>query len=295
MCQRIFGLAVVVTVAIAPTVAAQLPSTDIWLSDLRVVGSELRIGRPEKVTLRSGYENQPAFLPKGEGFLYTRGDSTGTDVYRYDQRTKSSIRITATPESEYSPTPFSGGGFCAVRVESDSTQRLWHFESDGSNPHVVMAAVDSVGYFAWLDASTVALFVVGDPHTLRVVDVETERETVIAQDIGRGLLRVPNRSELSFLARVPASDPPTYTFYTWLEIGRPADRLIDAIGTSQDAVWVGKTLVMSDGSKLHATRPFDDPTWHEIADLGGYGISGITRLAVSRDQRWLAFVAAESQ
>jgi hypothetical protein len=88
--------------------------------------------------------------------LFTSADTSGTtDIFRWDPKSNSVTRVTRTPESEYSPTPFgdwSGAtGFCAVRVEADSTQRLWRFDLDGSNPRLVVSEVDSVGYFAWID------------------------------------------------------------------------------------------------------------------------------------------------
>jgi hypothetical protein len=275
---------------------AQVPSTDIWLAELRVTGSEFRIGEPAKVTTWTGYDNQPSFLPDGRSFLFTRGDSLGTDIYRYDLSSCRAKQVTETPESEYSPTPFNDGrkGFCAVRVESDGMQRLWRFEPDGSKPRLVLAAVDSVGYFAWVDRKTVALFVVGEPHTLRVADVPTERETLVARDIGRALYRIPRAGDVSFMMRDPESDPPTYQFRTWNPGAQHTEWLIAAVGGGQDAVWVGESLVMADGSKLYRARPFEGPDWIEVADFGAHRVSGITRLAVSPDRRWIAFVAAES-
>lgn len=299
MCQRwnrlwIWIPFVAASVLGAPA-RAQMPSTDIWLADMRVHGKEIRFGRPENVVRRVGYDNQPCFLPDGRGFLYTRGDSNGTDIYRYDRPSKRIFQVTHTPESEYSPTPWGRrGDFCTVRVEADSTQRLWRFESDGSSPELVLANVDSVGYFAWLDRSTLALFVVGNPHTLRIVDVETGREKVVARDIGRSLLRIPRNGELSFLVHEPGTDPAAYAFFSWKADGFPLERLIPALGSGQDAAWIDDVLVMADGGKLYGSRPYDGPGWLEIADFAAYGITGITRIVVSPDHRWIAFVAAES-
>ena len=302
MCQQRLWLwpilaPIVAAVVGAVSARAQVPSTDIWLSELRVAGSEIRFGKPANVTRRSGYVNQPCFLPDGRAFLYTRGDSLGTDVYRYERASGRVVEVTRTLESEYSPTPspYHRDEFCAVRVESDGVQRLWRFDLDGSRPRLVLAGVDSVGYFAWMDRKTLALFVVGEPHTLRIVDTESERETVIARDIGRALYRIPERDDdLSFLIRNPESEPPTYQFRIWRRGAFDTRPLIDAVGGGQDAVWIDESLVMADGAKLFRARLSKGPVWTEIADFGAYGVSGITRLAVSPDQRWIAFVAAEA-
>src|SRR5258706_3624081 len=109
------------------------PATDIYLAELRVSHGRASVGVPVNVTARPGYDKQPMFLHDGRAFLYTsiREDSQA-DIYRYDIARRTSSRVTATRESEYSPTPLPDGtGFSVVRVEADSTQRLWAFDLDG--------------------------------------------------------------------------------------------------------------------------------------------------------------------
>ncbi len=310
MCQKTIGLVILIAALLVGVPSAvvwgQMPSTDIWVASIREPGAAgsghgrhrgtgaiLALGEPENVTRRIGYDNQPQFLFDGSGFLFTRGELDGTDIYRYDLEGGKALRLTSTPESEYSPTPIHGGGFYTVRVEADSTQRMWRFDADGARPRVVLASVDSVGYFAWLDDRTVALFVVGDPHTLRAVDLETERETVVARDIGRALLRAPGGRGLTCLVREPNSEPPVFAFHTWSKGDHAPVELIAARGAGQDAVWIGEMLVMADGAKLYGAYPFDRPEWTELADLGVYGVAGITRIVASGDCKRIAFVATE--
>src|SRR5437879_453999 len=149
--------------------AAAPPANDIYVASLRVVDGRVQVGTPVNVTARPGYDNQPFFLPDGGAFLYTsiRADSQA-DIYRYDLRTATSVRLTATRESEYSPTPPPDRpGFSAVRVEADSTQRLWAFDWDGARSRLVLDSIKPVGYHAWGDGRSVALFVLGAPPTLQ--------------------------------------------------------------------------------------------------------------------------------
>lgn len=274
----------------------QVPDTDIWVADLAVSGDSIRIHNPRNLTRRPGYDNQPAFLPDGRGFLYAAADSAGrTDVYRCDLADGRIVRVTRTPESEYSPTPLSAPatGFCAVRVEADSTQRLWRFDDDGSNPLPVMASVDSVGYFAWLDDGRVAVFVLGnegrgEPHTLRLADVATQRETVVARDIGRFIARVPGTRDLSYIAR---RDDGAWEFRL-LAAGRDAPRpLIGVPGDGQDAAWLDDTLLSARGTAVFAAHPLRSDAWWPVADLGAAGVTAITRIAVSPARDHIAFVA----
>ncbi|HXJ31465.1 MAG TPA: hypothetical protein VNG35_12540, partial [Gemmatimonadales bacterium] len=66
------------------------PGTDIWVADLTIRDGRVNVGKPLNVTARPGYDNQPAFLPDGSGFLYTRIGADGqADMWRYDFATHS--------------------------------------------------------------------------------------------------------------------------------------------------------------------------------------------------------------
>ena len=86
------------------------PATDIYIADLKIEDEGTEVGSPINITNRNGYDNQPMFLPDGLSLLYTsiRMDRQA-DIYRYDLIDKSTIRITRTQESEYSPTIMPNG------------------------------------------------------------------------------------------------------------------------------------------------------------------------------------------
>ena len=86
--------------------AAAPPDTEIFLAPL-TPGATPRVGAPVNITRSPGYDNQPSFTPDGRAILFTsmRG-GTQTDIYRYDVASGETARVTNTPESEYSPTPF---------------------------------------------------------------------------------------------------------------------------------------------------------------------------------------------
>lgn len=297
-------LVVVAMVLICGCVTAaypQVPDTDIWVSEVLVRGETLDLGKPVNVTHRPGYDNQPCFLGDSQSLLFTSADAAGaTDIYRCDLAKKGAIvRVTHTPESEYSPTPLGSParGFCAVRVEADSTQRLWRFDMDGSHPQLVMSAVDSVGYFAWIDDTHVAMFVLGnekkkEPHTLRVVDVSSQAETVVARGIGRSLQRIPGTGDISF-TREDGEDH--YRFFILKNGAHGGEPLIDPVGAGQDGVWLGDTMLHSSGTTIYAARPLQaGASWRPVRDFAGPDIATITRIAVAPDQSHIAFVATKA-
>jgi hypothetical protein len=277
--------------AIPAAAMAQSPGTDVFLASLARRGDTLVVGSAENVTRRAGYDNQPSFLTDASGLLYTViGADAQADIWRYDIATRRTTRVTATPESEYSAAPMAGGRrFSVVRVERDSTQRLWSFALDGSDPQLLLPSLQPVGYHAWLGTNRLAAFVLGTPSTLHVVGRDGSGDEVRARDIGRALQRLPGQTWYSFTRK-------DSTGRLWITAqpfeGGPLAPLVEAAEGNEYHAWT------PDGSLLSAEQDAivrwnghtgDDGEWLAIATIPG--VRNISRLAVSPDGRWLAFVA----
>jgi hypothetical protein len=292
-----FAALLVPTLLLSQTVP---PATDIWLAPLNLDKNTLRVGTPTNITNRPGYDNQPSFLPDGSGILYTAVQTdppgpqapTQTEILLYEISREQVRRLTWTPESEYSATVVPGTGrFAVVRVEPDSTQRLWAFRMDGSEPSLVFTNIKPVGYHAWIDSVVVALFVLGSPPTLQLAPVNTGTAETIAGNIGRSLHKVPGKRAVSFVHKGTNEE-------WWIKQlnvdSRSVDLLAPTMPRSEDYAWTPQgTLLMGHGSKLFSYTPGASKQWTEIADLSGQKIGGITRIAVSPRGNWIAFVAAE--
>jgi hypothetical protein len=269
--------------------AAPSAGPDIWLAELREVeGGMITVGEPRNLTRRPGYDNQPHFLPDGS-LLYTRQDGAGTDIWRWDPAGDALAPLTRTdPESEYSPTPLpGGGGFSVVRVEADSTQRLWRFDPEGGNPTVLLADVAPVGYHAWVSPDTVALFVLGDPATLQLASVRSGLSHVLAEDIGRSLQPVPGRHAFSYVQR--GSDGGTVIRVHDLATGEVTDAGAGVDGQDFHAWTPSGMLLQASGGRLffwHSAMGH----WMPAADFSELGLT-LSRLAVSPDGTHLALVA----
>lgn len=268
------------------------PGTDIYLAPLSIDDGAVTVGRPVNITSRPGYDNQPFFGPDGSFILFTSADTSGaTDIYRYDIVAATVTRVTNTPESEYSPTVIEGGrSFSTVRVEADGAQRLWQFDIDGTLPRLVLTDVDSVGYHTWIDDRTLGLFVLGEPHTLRIADTRKDTDRIVAFDIGRCIHAVPGTSELSFV-QITGDDESWITCFD-TDSGEFV-RLVTTLPGSQDYVWLPNGgMLMADDSVLFVWAGDDE--WTEVDALGAYGITGITRLSVDASGEWLTLVADDS-
>jgi len=282
-------LAGVAMVATLPASALAQTGTDIFLVNIsRDVG--VRFGTPTNVTDRPGYDNQPSFTPDGKAILYTSIREGQADIWMYDIDAGSNSAVTTTPESEYSATVVPGGQtFSVIRVEMDSTQRLWQFELDGTNPNVIYEQIVPVGYHTWIDANTTAMFILGQPATLQIGNVETGATETVASNIGRSIHKAVDKDAVIFLHRMSQDE-------AWIaewDVGTNHLRhLVVPVGDGQDfEVMHNGTIVMGDGSKLFAWREEWDG-WEEVADFAGH-ITEITRLAGSPNGDRIAIVGSD--
>lgn len=279
--------------ASAPVAGAQAPNTDIFLAPLTRAGAALVVGPALNVTDRAGYDNQPSFVPDSRAILYTVVDSSGqADIWRYDIASRRRTRVTATLESEYSATVMPGGArFSVIRVERDSAQRLWSFALDGSDPRLLLAALKPVGYHAWLDSMRLVTYVLGTPSTLHLVSRDGTVDEVRARDIGRAVHRVPTRDAYTFTQRDSAR---ALWIMSQAIAGGPAERIVAAAPDNEFHAWTpsGELLTVSRGvlQRWNGQRG-DQSAWIPLADLTRNGVKNVSRLAVSPDGRWLAFVA----
>src|SRR5688500_7139138 len=274
----------------APASESAAPSTDIYLYRFGRFGLGAGVSN---ITNRVGYDNQPSWDGNSR-ILFTSQSAGQTDIYQIDFETSTISRVTETPESEYSAalTP-DGKAIAVVRVERDSTQRLWRFPKDGSAPSVVLPAIKPVGYFAWLDSTTLAMFVLGSPNTLQIGDTRTGSARVVTTGIGRSIQRVPGGRRASYVRRVgqrfvlESVDP--------VPVGSGFD--IDTLATLPDSaefvVWRSATeAITAAGSRILRLR-LPEKTWVVVDDLSSAGIRGITRLSLSPDGSRLALVAED--
>ena len=276
--------------------AQRAPSTDIYLATITRTGDRLTVGSATNITHRPGYDNQPAFTADGRSLLYTsvRGaPGSQSDIYRIDIATGRETPVTTTPESEYSPTTTpDGSGISVVRVEHDSTQRLWRFPNLGGAPSLVLERVKPVGYHAWGDDHTLALFVLGSPNTLQVADTRTGRADTLATRIGRAIQKVPRKHEIGFVEKRGEHD-------WWLAVLdldsrkiTPAVRMPDGV---EDFVWLPDGSALAGKGSTLLRWDAGDAGWREVADLAASGVHGITRLAVSPEGDRLAIVADDGR
>ena len=288
------------------------PDTEIYLAPLKVVSGAMEVGAAVNITNSPGYDNQPSFTPDGSAVLFTsvRGTlpapagstttTTQSDVYRYEIRSREVSRVTQTPESEYSPTTMPDGrGISVIRVEADGTQRLWSIRPSGPkiDAAVLLPDIKPVGYHAWADDHTLALFVLGQPATLQLADTRAGTARTIASDIGRSIQRIPGSgavADISFVQREREGEVTRLTIRRLNPATGEVTTITPAVAGSREAdtAWTPDgTLLMAKDATLYAwTR--GQSSWKEIASLERLSLSGVTRLAVSPAGDYIALVGS---
>ena len=267
--------------------AAGAPSTDIWVGRLESAeDGTLAVTGLTNATDRDGYDNQPSFDPSGAALYYTSAvDSTQTEIFRYSLEDGAAGQVTRTPAaSEFSPNVIPGQDAFSAIHEERGAQYLWRYGTDGADLGPIFGTVEPVGYHAWADERTAAMFVLGDPPTLRLGDALTGEVRTVAANPGRSIHRIPGTATVSFVRKVSDEE-------WWIEGLDPstgeAERIARTLPGREDYAWTPNgEILMGDGPVLYAWTA--DAGWTEVAGIAPAG--DISRIAVSPDGTAIAIV-----
>ncbi len=271
--------------------AQQPPGTDIYLFDLKKKKGTIVLSNPANITARPGYDNQPFFHPDKPLLYYASADATGrTDILEYNYETGTTRKLTETPEREYSPTVTPDKKFISCIIQRDNgAQDLGKYPIDGGVPVVLIKNL-TVGYHAWMDEKRLIAFILPQPFTLQLVDVETGEATILAENIGRSLHKIPKENAMSFVQQQPDK--------TWvikkLNTGNLAVTTLAALSTEKEPLltWTPDgTLLRSMELEIYAMKPGKNKTWNKVEIQTA--LTGISRMAVNPRGDKMAIVVSE--
>jgi len=250
-----------------------------------------------KISNTPSYTNQPYFINNDSALAYTQmvtADSTSqTDIFVYDFATDTSKNLSNSLTSEYSPTPTPDGkGLSVIRVNAEGKQELWNLGiEDGLATQNLLPAIEPVGYHVWDGLTKVLLFVLGEPHTLRLANInqQTEQGRVLDTGIGPSLWAIPSSSLYSYSKQVDAT--------TWqlravdTEKKTTAALVAMPVGSYYYAWSPEGYAVTAVESKLYQWHYASGATkWTEFADLSDTCSAGISRLSFSQKGDQIALV-----
>lgn len=269
--------------------------SEIILFDLKIKDGQIFLSNPVNITNHKGYDNQPSFHPSKPIIYYASfDDSSRSDIKFYNYQTNKTSNLTVTREREYSPTVTPDGKFISCIIQRDNAaQDLGKYPIDGGQPEVLINNL-VVGYHTWVDQNKLLLFVLGDSNTntLHYYNLLTKSDSVIANNIGRSLHKIPAEDAMSFIQKISAKENVVKKFNT-------ATKAISTIGptlSGQDHIaWLqNNTIISGSDAALYSLKIGTDKEWKPVvADAKNILLKSVTRLAVNKDNTKIAIVISE--
>lgn len=265
-------------------------ATDIFLADISINETYAIVGNIKNISNHAGYDNQPHFISNSKLLFSSIRDGKQSDIYEYDINADKLTPFISSDESEYSPTlSIDGKSVICVKVEKDEKQRLWSFDIKKKSSKIYLPNVDSVGYFTQLNKNNLAIFALGEPQTLRWVDVKTQHEKIIDKQIGRALYVNPINNQLFY---VDKSIDNKWTLKCLK--GEEKIPIVEMPIDTEDFCITNDGLILSfSKNKLLGFYPGESRSWFVLAVLDEFSGKKITRLAVNNTSTKLAFVVSE--
>ena len=272
--------------------SAKMPGFDIYLGDLVLKDQRLKVSHLKALTNTSAYDNQPFFLPDSDALLYTsaltKNKVEQTDSMLISLKSGQISNLTNSSESEYSPTLMpSGNSFSVIRAVNDE-QKLWRYPLYPERPSAKPASelltnINPVGYHAWVDNNRVMLFVLGEPHTLQLADVQKQTSQVLDENIGPSLLAIPHSSLMSYTASVGVGESIQWQLKSYHPDTDQIEQLTTLPKGAYYYAWSGNGFAIAavNSVLMQWDKTNADKGWRSFADVSDVCPKGVTRLTTN--------------
>jgi len=268
---------------------AQPSTTEIYLVNISYKEGIPVFSVPINITNHEGYDNQPEFTPDSKQILYvSMPDTTQSDIFQYTISDSSTVQLTQTMESEYSPRFMPDRkSITMVRVNQKKAQRLCLYDAGFTEAEELLQGLDSIAYYTWINDSTIALACLHNGLELVLFEYYYGQFVVADKNIGRCLMKLPDSNTLVY-TRKEGSNVNLYSFVPGAE---RAELFCNGLADIEDYAITpdGRILAGKDG-KLYMSNLVTDNTWKEVADFSK-SCGSFYRMAVSPDGKRLALVS----
>ena len=291
MKEIIFSLAFFCSIS----VIAQTGS-EIILFDLKMKKGVVTLSNAKNISNHKGYDNQPFFHPSKPIIYYASFDDSGrSNIKTYNHQTATTYYLTVTKEREYSPTVTPDGQFISCIIQRDNgEQNLGQYPINGGEAKVLIKDL-IIGYHAWVTKDQLLLFVLGDstkPNSLHYYNIKTGADTILANNIGRSIHKIPGTNAMSFVQQVTGKESLIQKFNpTLLSI----TTICTALPGQDHITWLNDHIIIqSDGKALFVNDVTTNKGWQPVLMKGDLSlIKGISRLAVNKKTSKIAVVVSE--
>ncbi|AEL26594.1 TolB-like translocation protein [Cyclobacterium marinum] len=275
--------------------------TDLFLveSKKNLFGFTIFPETAKKISKGEGYDNQPSFINKSQ-LVFTSKDPAGNfDVILYNLDTDKYTNMTRTQGlDEFSPKLTSCGQYIStVRVEKDSSQRIWLYPINFGEPELLYDDIEPVGYYGW-HGETAALFLVGSPNRL-VYPYSREEIFEIAENPGRCISQRPGTNEIVYVdknSNIISNGREAYELKAFDVKSRQTKTIGITLAGAEDFVWIDKNnLLMARDKTIYLKNISKGTGWEEIATLNTLEYRNISRIALSPDNKNLVITMEPSK
>ncbi len=263
--------------------------TEIFVFDLEPVYEGLQLTNFTNISNNDGYNNQPSFSTN-ETILFAGNKNGQTDISEYNLINKTQKFINSkTDGSEYSPQKFAlKNDVAAVRLDTDGLQRLYQYNYENGTFSELIPIVQ-IAYFSFYNNNTMLATVLdSDQMALVQIDFQSKKVDTILRNVGRSVHKVPKSKSMSYTA--VNEDKNLDIFMLDMNNGESFFICQLPIGV-QDYVWLNDTQILAGSrNKLFMFDTLGPQNWNQVASLEEFGVSNITRMAVSQNGKKIAIV-----
>ena len=264
------------------------PNTEVFLFDLNTYNGKFELANYRNISNNEGYDNQPSFLDDNT-VLFAGTRKRQTDIVKYHINYDSKIFVNHTEGSEYSPLKIPGQeAVSAIRLEKNGDQKLYKYNLRNGESELLIEDI-IIGYHTWFNNEVLVSSVLEDNKlALYTTFMDKAKSYKFHTNIGRSLHRIPDSKLVSFIDK---SNSELWEIHSVDPFTGKTKAIMGTLPNSEDMCWLPNgTIIMGHENVLYTFTPNKDVDWKEVASLEPYGITNITRLAVSPDGTKLAIV-----
>ncbi len=280
-----------------PSLIVAQQANEIYLFDMDVKKDKITLSNPQNITNHKGYDNQPFFHPTKPIIYYTsETDSNNTDIKYYNYKTKKTEQFTHTLHlREYSPTVTPDGKYISCIIQRPNGQQdLCKYPiKNGNDSSIVLINNLKVGYHCWIDKSNLLLFILGDSSSdLHRYNIDSKKDTILANKIGRALHKIPNENAMSF---VDKSNDSVWNIMSLNLSYNYIQYIASTIKQNEDLVWLNNgSRLLSDGRNIYFYRKWmKPPRGYVTMECDTTMLKKTTRIAVNAKNNKVAIVVGE--
>lgn len=276
-----------------PLLAQNPVNTEIFLFDIHKTEQDLTFENGRNISLNPGYDNQASFY-SGDTLIYSKTRlAPGTDIAGISLNNSENFwKSNTNVGSEYSPQRIPGSkDLAAVRLDTTGLQLLYKYDWETGKSSVLVPDY-KVGYFAFLNKDKILSAVLTDTlMDLVLYDLKNDSGKIIDTRVGRPIHKIPGIQSMSYTVLNEQNKLDVYILD--LEEEEPKKYYLTTLPEGiNDYAWLDENrILLGKGSELLLYDLLGKSEWTKIANLSGYQLQNITRIAVNMDATKMALAA----